>query len=152
MAHETRKELKSLVAELEYTAAARGPAGVLVQQHIAEFERAATCTGQRACSRELATAQQRSQAGQQLFDGERLGQIVVGARVQPGHAVADGVARSNHQDRHATARPNPARELEAIHALQDQVEEREVELHDVQRRQRLRAIGESFDPIAPVSA
>ena len=126
------------MAELEYTAAARGLAGVLVQQHIAEFERAATCTGQRACSRELATAQQRSQAGQQLFDGERLGQIVV--------------ARSNHQDRHATARPNPARELEAIHALQDQVEEREVELHDVQRRQRLRAIAESFDPIAPVSA
>ena len=39
-----------------------------------------------------AAAQQSPQAGQQLGQGERFDQIVVGAGIEPGHAVVDGVA------------------------------------------------------------
>ena len=50
-------------------------------------------------------AGQRAQACEQLLDGERLGQVVVGSGVQADHTVADAVERSQHQDRHAVAGP-----------------------------------------------
>ena len=40
-----------------------------------------------------------SQARQQLRERERLGQVVVGASVEPRDPVLDGVARGQHQDR-----------------------------------------------------
>src|SRR5205814_1291210 len=52
-----------------------------------------------------AAARQGLEAGEQLTEGERLGQIVVGTDFQPPHAVVDGVERRQHQDRrrHAVA-------------------------------------------------
>ena len=47
-----------------------------------------------------AAAVERAQPGQQLAEVERLGQIVVGAGVEPGDARLDVVHRGEHQDRH----------------------------------------------------
>ena len=50
-----------------------------------------------------AAPHQRPQPGEQLGEGERLGQVVVGAAVEAGDPVGDRVARGQQQDR----RPDP---------------------------------------------
>ncbi len=50
-----------------------------------------------------AAAGQRSQAGKELGERERLQQVVVGAAVEPSHPVGHGVPRGEHQHR----RPDP---------------------------------------------
>ncbi len=45
-------------------------------------------------------AGERAQAGQQLPEIERLGQVVVGAGVESLHARLDGVSRRQHENRH----------------------------------------------------
>ena len=53
----------------------------------------------------------------QLLERERLDQVVVGTGVEPRHAVADGVAGGQHQDRRAVAgRPQAPAHLEAVDA------------------------------------
>jgi D-alanyl-D-alanine carboxypeptidase/D-alanyl-D-alanine-endopeptidase (penicillin-binding protein 4) len=47
----------------------------------------------------LGAAGQRPEARRELFEGERLDEVVVGAGIEPGHPVAHGVARGQHQDR-----------------------------------------------------
>ncbi len=69
-------------------------------------------------------AQQRAQAGEQLLERERLGQVVVGARLQARDAVADAVARGEHQDRRAVAGvAQPAADLEAVEPGHQDVEQ-----------------------------
>ena len=46
------------------------------------------------------TAKQRAQPREQLVEGERLDEVVVRARVEPGHAVVHGAARGEHEDGH----------------------------------------------------
>ena len=64
-------------------------------------------------------AQQGAQPGEQLLERERLGQVVVGPGVETLDAVADGVARGEHEDRHAVAdlaqRPGGLQAVEARH-------------------------------------
>ena len=70
-------------------------------------------------------AQERSQPGQQLLERERLHEVVVGARVETGDAVADGAAGRQHQDRDAVAvGAEPSRNLEPVDAGQHHVEDR----------------------------
>ena len=75
----------------------------------------------------LGAAQQRAQPGQQLLEGERLDQVVVGAGVEAGHAVGDRVAGGEHQDRHVVAvgAQSPAR-LEAADPRHHHVEHERV--------------------------
>lgn len=44
-------------------------------------------------------AQQRAHPGQQLLQRKGLGQVVVGARIQPGHSLRDRIASGKDQDR-----------------------------------------------------
>ena len=68
-------------------------------------------------------AQQRAQAREQLVEREGLHDVVVGAGVEPGHAVGHGVARGQHQHRGAVAhRPHPAADLEAVDVRHHHVE------------------------------
>jgi exopolysaccharide production protein ExoY len=46
----------------------------------------------------LRTAQERAQAGEELFEIEGLGEVIVGARIEAGDAVVDGAASGEHQD------------------------------------------------------
>ena len=52
---------------------------------------------------DFCAAQQSPHAGQQLFEGEWLGQIVVGAGVEAGDPLGDRVAGGQHQDRQIIA-------------------------------------------------
>ena len=54
-------------------------------------------------------AQQGAQPGEQLLQGEGLGQVVVGAGVEALHPVADRVAGGQHQDRYVVAGGRSAR-------------------------------------------
>ena len=76
-------------------------------------------------------AQQGPDAGGELLGLERLGDVVVGARLEPGHdVVAVGPGR-HHDDRHVALAPQPPAQLEAVHAGQHDVDE-----HDVRRARR----------------
>src|SRR5213080_4622364 len=67
----------------------------LVLQAI-EFDRPIAEELGAACA---ATPDQRSHAGQELVELERLGEIIVGAGVEPAHHVLRGVPCGEHQDR-----------------------------------------------------
>ena len=71
----------------------------------------------------LSAPDQGSKPGQQLGEGERLGQVIVGPAVEPGNAVLERAASGKHQH----WRPDPLLAqapagLEAVDAGQDHVE------------------------------
>jgi hypothetical protein len=69
-------------------------------------------------------AQQRLEPREQLLERERLGQVVVGARLQPRDAVVDGIARGEHQHRRAVAGvAHPPADLEPVEAGHQHVEQ-----------------------------
>jgi hypothetical protein len=107
---------------------------VRVELEVAEAQRAPLALPARS-------PQQRPQAREQLLERERLGQVVVGARLQPGDAVPDALARREHEHRRAVAGVSHApADLEAVQAGHEDVEQ-----HRVGGRGRLRA-----DGLAPV--
>ena len=59
--------------------------------------------GEHVAGAGCAAAQQRAHARDQLLDRERLDEVVVGAGVEPGDALGDGVAGGQQQDRDAPA-------------------------------------------------
>ncbi len=95
MAGEDLEQVELAPGEVQVAAAAGGDVAARVDDHVADHER----TG----ARRAAAAQQRLQARGQLRDRERLDQVVVGARLQPGDAVLDLVARGQDADRDVDA-------------------------------------------------
>ena len=51
----------------------------------------------------MGAPQQRPDAGEQLAEIERLGEVVVGSGVEAGDAVSCGGSGGEHQDRHTVA-------------------------------------------------
>ena len=73
-------------------------------------------------------ARQRAQPRQQLLEGERLDEVVVGAGVEAGDAVVDAIAGGEHEDRGLRATgPELAAHGEAVQLGQEQVEDDDVE-------------------------
>ena len=71
-----------------------------------------------------APAAERPQPGGQLLVGERLDEVVVRAGVEPGHPVADRVARGEHQDRDlGPGRADAPRDLQAGDVGQAEIED-----------------------------
>ena len=66
-------------------------------------------------------AQSRPDAGQQFFDGEGLGDIVVRPGVQAGHLVHHCVTGGEHDNRRLTFPPQTAEHLHAGHAWEHDV-------------------------------
>ena len=84
---------------------------------------------------------------EQLLERERLDDVVVGARVEAGDAVADGVARGQHQHRHPAApRPQAAADDEPVDARHEHVED-----DGVRRVRRERASASSPSPASATS-
>ena len=78
-------------------------------------------TAGRSCWPRRASARRRAE---QLGERERLGQVVVGAAVEAGHAVLDRVARREHQHRRPDAVvAQPPAGLEAVDARQHHVQD-----------------------------
>ena len=94
-------------------------------------------------------AQQRAQPGEQLLEGERLGQVVVGAGVEPLDPVADGVAGGEHQDRHAVADlAQRAGGLQAVEPRHHHVHHDGVGVDPADPGERLGAVGGGGDLVA----
>ena len=75
-----------------------------------------------------AAAQQGGDAGQQLVDAERLGEVVVGAQVEGPHLVLLAPPGRHHDDPDRGVGPDVAAQVEAVGAGQHQVEQDEVGL------------------------
>ncbi|MNV47334.1 hypothetical protein D3C71_1392000 [compost metagenome] len=74
----------------------------------------------------LSPAQHVTDAGKQFARFERLGQIVIGAHLQPQHAVDRLAARGQHDHRRARARAQVAAQGQAVFARQVEVEHDQV--------------------------
>ncbi len=82
---------------------------------------------QHAAAARLVAAHQRARARHQLAQRERLDEVVVGAALEPAHAILDGVARGEHQHRQVGAlRAHAAQGLEAVDAGQADIEDQQV--------------------------
>jgi hypothetical protein len=70
--------------------------------------------------------QQRLHPDQQLLEGERLDQVVVGAGLEPGHPLGDLAAGGQHEHGHLAGLAQPPAHLEAVDAGQEHVEDDQV--------------------------
>src|SRR3546814_14454407 len=74
-------------------------------------------------------------------DVERLDQVVVGAGIQPGDAVAGGIARGEYQHRDRVGAGAQALEhFQTVHTRQTEVEDGQLEALVAQRMQRAGAV------------
>jgi hypothetical protein len=114
-----QRELRA--RQLDHFAAALHLTGAGVELEVGEAKRLA-----RAVAR---APQQRAHAREQLFERERLGQVVVGAGVEPFHAILDLRPGGEHQDREpAAVPPDGAGDLEPVQAGHEHVEDHRVGL------------------------
>ncbi len=119
-AGQRRQDLELGAGELHPLAAAAHLHPVEIERHLAEPDRAAGGGG--------APPQQRAHAGQQLAHRERLGDVVVGAEVEPQDPVHLGAPRRQDQHRGVVAGPpQPAEQLVAVEAREHDVEDDQVE-------------------------
>ena len=113
-----------------------------VEREVAEAEHRARLLGLRA-------SQKRPQASEELVEVVRLRQVVVGARVEPLHPVADGVAGGEEEDRDAVSLPaQPARHVEAVEPGHHHVEDERVGRARFDRRERGVSVGRESDLVA----
>jgi hypothetical protein len=90
--------------------------------------------------RQAGTAQQRVQPGDQLTEVERLGQVVVRARFEPGDAVVDRVASGQHADRDVVAqRPQRGHHRDAVQLWHLHVQNQRIMAFGGQQSQRFLA-------------
>jgi hypothetical protein len=73
-------------------------------------------------------AERDPRARQELADGERLGDVVVGAGVERRHLVGLPAARRQHDDRHRCPFPEPSDDLDPVQIGESQIEDYEVGL------------------------
>ncbi|MCY1350503.1 hypothetical protein D9M69_367380 [compost metagenome] len=91
-------------------------------------------------------AQQGAHPRQQLGEGERLDQVVVGAQLQALHAVGDAVAGGEEQHRHAAAGlAQAAQDLPAVAAGQHHVEDDQVMVAGQRQVLTFEAVARQFD-------
>ena len=108
-----QRELRA--GELDPPAAAADLARAAVELEVGEAHRPAGLG--------LRAADEGAQPRLELLQRERLDEIVVGAGVEPRHAVVDGVARGEHQHRRPVAgRAQPAADLQPVDAGHGDVE------------------------------
>ena len=97
-------------------------------------------------------SEQRAQPRAQLLERERLDEVVVGARVQSGDAVRDGVARGEHEHGRVVAgRAQPAADLQPVRLGHQHVEDDRVRRLVGERVERRAAVGGELDlvPVHP---
>ena len=88
-----------------------------------------------------ATTNHRAHAGQQFIELEWLGQVVVGAGIEPAHHIFRGISCGQHDDWRLTPLTTQfGRDLKAILLRQHQVEQDDIVRVDVRQRCRLIAI------------
>ena len=79
-------------------------------------------------------AQQRPDPGGELLRRERLGEVVVGTRLEPRHDVVGVGTGSDHHDRHVARLAQRTAQLEAVDAREHDVDQDDVGRLTVRRR------------------
>ena len=93
-------------------------------------------------------AQEGTKTGEQFAKFEGFGEVVVGAGIEAGDAVFDGIARGEHENRHALIqRTNGAADLKAIFPGNHHVENNEVIVVDFDLIQGVGAGGGHVDGV-----
>ena len=130
MKHEVLEELKLLRGDVEQPVVDGNPMAEPIHrdrpvvQKVEPLGPASTVKGTDPC--------------EQLVKLEGLGQVVVGARIQPAHHVLGRIARSQHQDRCVPAFPAElGRDLEAVFLGEDYIEQDHVVVVHVRQHRRL---------------
>ena len=99
--------------------------------------------------RGLAAPQQRPHARQQLDEGERLHQVIVGALFEAFDAVVERAARAQNQDRRAgLAVADLLQHLQAVHIGQHEVENHQVVIGGVDVVERGGAVGRGIHGVS----
>src|SRR5882724_3108169 len=104
-----------------------------------------------AADRLARPAQQRPRTRHELADAERLGQIVVGAALEPDDLVRLIPPRRQHENRYVAVRravAHRAAERQAVEARNHRVEDEQVESLALGALQRLPAIADGFASVA----
>ena len=102
-------------------------------------ERQVACA-QDVVRRAVVAAQDGAHAGRQLARAEGLGDVVIGAELQPHHLVGLLVAGGEHDDRHARVPAQPTGDLEPVEPRQAEVQDDEIGALGVRPHQRLVAV------------
>ena len=138
--HQELEQPELTARELELDLPAPSPARCRVEakvantQHRRPLDRAAT--------------HDRPQPGEQLLEGERLSQVVVGARIETANPVSDRVARCEQQHRRPDRRlAQPAHNRETIDPMQHHVENDGVVFHCLDAPQHFRSNGGHIDGV-----
>ena len=122
VAHEEEQQLELAGLQGQHLAGLGGLARLRIQDEGAVGHRA-------RAERATGPPQQVAHASHQLGEVERLDDVVVGARLQAGHALLRRVARREDQDGDAaTRRAQLAHEVEAVAVRQAEVEDQGPEL------------------------
>ncbi len=114
-----RQEVELAQGEGEFGAVLGGAPGRRVQDETGGAQRPGVRPGPGA-------AQYGLHAQHEFTRAERLGDVVVRAHLQAEDAVVLVAACRQHDDRHGAALPQPAADLQAVHAGQHQVEDDQV--------------------------
>jgi hypothetical protein len=97
----------------------------------------------------VAAPRERLQPRQELVEGERLRQVVVGAGLQPAHAVLDRVERGQDEHVHVLAGgTQAAQDLEPLDARQHEIQHHDVVGSAARHPQADLAIGRGVDLVA----
>ena len=112
--------------------------GHRVHRQVGERQRTFVVAGLRA---EGTATQHRPDPGEQLVQRKRLGQVVVGTRVESVDPVVDGVPRGEHQDRQVVAgRSQGLGRLDAVEPRHHDVDDQGVGGQPVDPGERLHAV------------
>src|SRR6476620_9651293 len=133
VAHEVAQQLELGGRQLDRRTAAGDLVAVLVEGEVADDDdRVLVLRGD-----DGGAAHERAKPGDDLLEAERLGDVVVAARGQPGDAVLDGVARREEEDRDAlVVLAHPAEHLHTVHVRKHHVECHRVGLELTSRTDR----------------
>ena len=92
--------------------------------------------------------QRRFDAAAELAHRERLGDVVVGADLEPGDLVGLAAFRGQHDDRHLAARAQLAADFDPVELGQHQVEDDQVEAALLEALQGFAAVERGGDVVA----
>src|SRR3954453_2123644 len=143
---ERREDLELHVRRRDLGAAyAHAPLGE-VDAQLVDVQR--LLVGDRVAPRHPAAPERRLDAAAELAQRERLGDVVIGAELEPEDLVDLLGLRREHDDRHGAARPEAPADLEAVEPRHHHVEHDEVERRLAEARERLLPVRRLDDLVA----
>ncbi len=74
----------------------------------------------------LRALQRHADPCEQLLNRKRLGQVIVGAGIEPGHLVHHGIARGDHYHRHILVLADAPQDLHAVELRQQHIEQNQI--------------------------